>query len=262
MDCATKGIITEEINEDAQVKRLLTLSKENMVQKFERRYEERFNKRNEELKREYEEQYRTQIDEYKNKIEQQDTIIENHKREINILKEETKSKDTKIDKLEEEFKKKEVELEQIKTNELLHKWLFEFYKVKTSNAVSDKFEDINFCLSLNNDSHNQVLSIAKLFKLPPIRKLYFDYWENPNSDLLEFLKNSSPVSSKIFTLGWRLTTQYKPIDYYIDGLEVALKGVTQEVYIHTWTISKDSLQRLIKAGAGATNLLLEDLKML
>ena len=135
MDCATKGIITNEIYEDAQVKRLLTLAKENMVQDFERRYEERFNNRNEELKREYEEQYRTQIDEYINKTQQQDTIIENHKREINVLKEETKSKDTKIDKLEEEFKKKEVELEQIKTNELLHKWLFEFYKVKTAYII-------------------------------------------------------------------------------------------------------------------------------
>ena len=105
MDCATKGIITDEIYEDAQVKRLLTLAKENMVQDFERRYEERFNKRNEELKREYEEQYRSQIDEYINKTDQQNTIIENHKKDINILKEETKSKDIKIDKLEEELKK-------------------------------------------------------------------------------------------------------------------------------------------------------------
>ena len=85
MDCATKGIITDEIYEDAQVKRLLTLAKENMVQDFERRYEERFNKMNEELKREYEEQYRTQMNEYEKKVKecnskiaQQDTIIENH----------------------------------------------------------------------------------------------------------------------------------------------------------------------------------------
>ena len=138
MDCATKGIITDEINKDTQVKRLLTLAKENMVQEFERRYEERFNKRDEELKREYEEQYRTQIDEYKNNIEQQDTIIENHKREINVLKEEIKLKDTKIDKLEEEFKKKEVELEQFWTNESLCKGLFEFYKVKTAYKLNLK----------------------------------------------------------------------------------------------------------------------------
>ena len=51
-----------------------------------------------------------------------------------------------------------------------------------------------------------------------------------------------------------------PIDYYIDGLEVVLKGVTQEIYIHAWTISNDSLQRLVKAGAGATKFVIRGFK--
>ena len=33
---------------------------------------------------------------------------------------------------------------------------------KTGKAISDKFEDIDFSLSLNNDAHKQVLSVAKL----------------------------------------------------------------------------------------------------
>ena len=35
-------------------------------------------------------------------------------------------------------------------------------KFKTRKEISDKFEDIDFSLSLNKDAHNQVLSVAKL----------------------------------------------------------------------------------------------------
>ena len=42
------------------------------------------------------------------------------------------------------------------------KFLFIILKTKTGKAISDKFEDINFILSLNNESHKQVLSVAKL----------------------------------------------------------------------------------------------------
>ena len=132
MDCAAKGTINEEMKEDTQVKRLLTLAKENMAQTFQIRYEERYNIRNEELKREYAEQYSAQIDELSSKIQQQDTTVENHKREINTIKNEAKVKDDKLDKILEEFKKTEKELEMVKTNEFFIKTVFEFYKAKTN----------------------------------------------------------------------------------------------------------------------------------
>ena len=133
MDCAAKGTINEEMKEDTQVNRLLTLAKENMAQTFQTRYEERYNIRNEELKKEYAEQYSAQIDELSSKIQQQDTTIENHKREINTIKDEVKVKDDKLDKILEEFKATEKGLEIIKTNELLlSKTVFEFYKAKTN----------------------------------------------------------------------------------------------------------------------------------
>ena len=53
----------------------------------------------------------------------------------------------------------------------------------------------------------------------------------------------------------------KPIDYYLEGLEVALKGDNQEVIINQWKHSKDSLQRVIKAGAGATKLVIRASKI-
>ena len=42
------------------------------------------------------------------------------------------------------------------------RFLFIILKTKTGNTILDKFEDINFILSLNNESDKQVLSVAKL----------------------------------------------------------------------------------------------------
>ena len=123
--------MNEEMKDDTQVERLLTLDKERMIQDLERRYEERYNRRNEELKREYEDQYRAQIEEQKIKNEQSEITIENHKREINILKEKISSKDTMIDQLVEESKKREEALEVMRSNESASKCLFDFYKAKT-----------------------------------------------------------------------------------------------------------------------------------
>ena len=123
--------MNEEMKDETQVTRLLTLAKEGMIQDLERRYEERYNRRNEELKREYEDHYRAQIEEQKVKNEQSEITIENHKREINILCVEVSSKDSKIDQLEEESKKREAALELIRSSESASKCLFNFYKAKT-----------------------------------------------------------------------------------------------------------------------------------
>ena len=42
------------------------------------------------------------------------------------------------------------------------RFLFIILKTKTGKAISDKFEDINLILSLNDESDKQVLSVAKL----------------------------------------------------------------------------------------------------
>ena len=102
-----------------------------MTQDFERRYEERYNRRNKELKREYEEQYRAQIEEYKSKIEQQDVTIKTQQREIKSIKDVVVEKDSQMDKLVEEFKKMEAELELERNNKSTLGRFFEFYKAKT-----------------------------------------------------------------------------------------------------------------------------------
>ena len=97
--------------------------------------------------------------------------------------------------------------------------------------------------------------------MPAIRRLFFDYCDTYNSDLLEFLKYSPPASTKLLTFGQNYKTDYQPIEYYVDGLEVALKAVTQEVWMGDWTVSKDSLQRLVKASSGVNKLVFYCSKM-
>ena len=133
MDWAVKGTMNEEMKDDSQVERLLTLAKEGMIQDLERRYEERYNRRNEELKREYEDQYRAQIEEYKAMIEQQNTDLENHRREVNTLQNDARVKDARIDQLVEDWKNMEDEIESIQTESFTIKKFFEYYKAKTGN---------------------------------------------------------------------------------------------------------------------------------
>ena len=131
MDWAVKGTMNEEMKDDSQVERLLTLAKEGMVQDLERRYEERYNRRNEELKREYEDQYRAQIEEYKAKIEQQNTDLENRRREVTTLQNDARVKDARIDQLVEDWKNMEGEIESIQNESFTIKKFFEYYKAKT-----------------------------------------------------------------------------------------------------------------------------------
>ena len=105
-----------------------------------------------------------------------------------------------------------------------------------------------------------IIKHSFVFKLPSIKKLFVEYCSEPNSDLLEFLKCSSPASTKILTFGW-LINYWKPIDYYLDGLEVALKGDKQEVILNQWMHSKESLQRVVRAAAGASKFVVRASKI-
>ena len=83
------------------------------------------------------------------KIEQQDVTIRNLNSEIIKIKDEIIEKDAKIGNLTEESKTKEAKIELLEeTNDNNLKRFFEFYKAKTNQPISDKFDDINFYLSV------------------------------------------------------------------------------------------------------------------
>ena len=135
MDCAAKGTITEDMEEDTQINRLLNLAKEKMAQDFQRRYMERYNQIEENLKREYEERYNaqirdqnTKIEELQTKIEQQDSIIEANHKNIVKIKDEAREKDTKIEEFVEESKDIDAIIELLNIDSAT--LLYELYKAK------------------------------------------------------------------------------------------------------------------------------------
>ena len=49
---------------------------------------------------------------------------------------------------------------------------------------------------------------------------------------------------------------FSKIDYYLAGLDKALKGVTKQVFIYYWIHSKQSLERMIKASCNSSRLII------
>ena len=51
------------------------------------------------------------------------------------------------------------------------------------------------------------------------------------------------------------------IEYYLDGLDIALKGVSKEVYTEYWNHSKQSLERVFKASCNSSRLIISYSKL-
>ena len=99
-----------------------------------------------------------------------------------------------------------------------------------------------------------------IFKFPDIKRVHFQYVPEINEDLLKFLKHSSPKTPKIFTFGWNSSNLVK-IDYYLEGLEIALKGTTKEVLLNYWPHTKESLERIVKASSNCTRFIIRNSKI-
>ena len=94
-----------------------------------------------------------------------------------------------------------------------------------------------------------------VLKLPDIKRVFFEYITENNADLLHFLKHSAPNKTKIFVFGWGYNALNK-IDYYLDGLDTALKGATKEIFANNWNHSKQSLERVFKASCNSSRLII------
>ena len=92
-------------------------------------------------------------------------------------------------------------------------------------------------------------------KLPDIKRVFFEWITETNADLFHFLKHSAPNKTKIFVFGYSMSALTK-IDNYLDGLDIALKGATKEVYIYQWIHSKKSLEKIFKASSNSSRLLI------
>ena len=99
-----------------------------------------------------------------------------------------------------------------------------------------------------------------VIKLPDIKRVFFGWVAETNSDVLHFLKHSAPNKTKIFVFGYNSIGLNK-IDFYLDGLDTALKGVTKEVFTFCWIHSKQSLERVFKASCNSTRLIIRNSKI-
>ena len=108
--------------------------------------------------------------------------------------------------------------------------------------------------------HFVLIQILFVLKLPDINRVSFGFIPETNDDLLYFLKNSAPDKTNIFLFGEAMDALTK-IDYYLDGLDTALKGVTGEVFTFWWSHSKLSLERVIKASCNSSRLTIRHSKL-
>ena len=100
-----------------------------------------------------------------------------------------------------------------------------------------------------------IIQILFVLKFPDIKRIFFKKIPEANADLLHFLKHSAPNKTNLFVFGGDLDSLSK-IDYYLDGLDTALKGATEEVYTFFWNYSKQSLERVIKASCNSSRLII------
>ena len=103
-------------------------------------------------------------------------------------------------------------------------------------------------------------SLLFVLKSPDIKWVWFDRIPETNADLLHFLKHSAPNRTKIFVFGYNMSRLMK-IDYYLDGLDTALKGVTKEAFANRWSYSKQSLERVVKASCNSSRLIISYSKL-
>ena len=105
--------------------------------------------------------------------------------------------------------------------------------------------------------HIFLFQILFVLKLPDIKRVCFEDIPETNDDLLHFLKYSAPNKTERFEFQCGMEKLTK-IDYYLDGLDTALKGATKEVFTYYWIHSKESLERVFKASCNSSRLIINN----
>ena len=99
-----------------------------------------------------------------------------------------------------------------------------------------------------------------VFRLPDISLVLLEHIPEADSDVLLFLKYSCPLNPREFVFNWNASACYK-IDYYLDAIEKAVKHMTGDVKLNHWIHSKSSLERVVKASASSTRLIIRHSKI-
>ena len=100
-----------------------------------------------------------------------------------------------------------------------------------------------------------ILAKIIVFRLPDISLVLLEYVPEADSDVILFLKHLCPLNPREFVFNWYASARYK-IDYYLDAFEKAVKHMTGDVKLNFWIHSRNSLERVVKASANSTRLII------
>ena len=95
-------------------------------------------------------------------------------------------------------------------------------------------------------------------RLPNIKKLVINKISDSNSDLASFLSNSVPNKLHLFWMNHSYINGSIPtkIDFYIESLSEAIKGVSKEIYIQNLVVGKKDYEKIIKSSCNWERLVI------
>ena len=94
-------------------------------------------------------------------------------------------------------------------------------------------------------------------KLPNIKRLVINKISESNSDLASFLSNSVPNKLDLFWLNNSYISEVGiKLDFYIESLCEAIKGVSNEIYIANIIVGEKDLEKIVKSSCNWERLVI------
>ena len=94
-------------------------------------------------------------------------------------------------------------------------------------------------------------------RLPNIKRLVIKKISESNSDLASFLSNTFPNKLDLFWMNHSyISGTTTKIDFYIDSLWEAIKGVSKEIYIEYLEVGEKDLEKIVKASCNWERLVI------
>ena len=95
-------------------------------------------------------------------------------------------------------------------------------------------------------------------RLPNIKRLVINKISDSNSDLASFLSNSVPNKLDLFWMNHPYISDSTPtkIDFYIESLCEAIKGVSKEIYFENLIVGEEDLEKIVKSSCNWERLVI------
>lgn len=138
-----------------------------------------------------------------------------------------------------------------------------FCKLRQSGYDDDYSDTLCFGVSMeinpDREEDKEAIREMKRAKMPPFRRLNIltmeKFTEEEKLEINEFFENVAPKRIKYLTLNTG-SHAFDDLDIYIDSLCPLLECVTEEIFLHAFTMSPETLSRLISSSHQAKRLII------